>query len=101
MAFLQQMVQMMGAGPYSTLDLMISMLIVVFLGEVGLPDGGETLQELAYIAYKAQSKRAAFPGKVNLQAKHCIVSFPGKYAEEPWLWLQFCGVLSKCHVETS
>eukprot|EP00438_Fugacium_kawagutii_P009199 Skav234291 [mRNA] locus=scaffold2271:161723:163444:+ [translate_table: standard] len=28
------------------------------------------------------SKRIAFPGKINLSAGECIVSFPGKYSEE-------------------
>ena len=97
MVFLQQIMHTIGVGTYSTLDFMITMGTVVFLGEVGLPDGGETLQELAYIA-KAQSKRVTFSGKLNLEAKHCIVSFPGKYAEEPWLRRQFHDVLLKCHV---
>ena len=43
----------------------------------------EVLQELAYMAL-TQGRRIAFPGRVNLNSKHCIVSFPGKYANVPW-----------------
>ena len=43
----------------------------------------ETLQDLGNMA-RLQGKRIAFPGKVNPEAKDCIVSFPGKYSKDPW-----------------
>ena len=43
----------------------------------------ETFQKLAELSgWGLASKRIAFPGKINSEASNCIVSFPGKYAEE-------------------
>lgn len=45
----------------------------------------ETFQELAEVSgYGLASKRITFSGVINPMAGNCIVSFPGKYAEE-WL----------------
>ena len=43
----------------------------------------ETLQDIGDMA-RLQGKRIAFPGKVNPEARDCIVSFPGKYSKDPW-----------------
>lgn len=54
-------------------------------------DQEEVLEELQYMG-RTQGKRIAFPGKLNSHSQHCIVSFPGKYAEETWFSSGLCGV---------
>ncbi|CAE7699872.1 unnamed protein product [Symbiodinium sp. CCMP2592] len=44
-------------------------------------DQGKLLEELEHMG-RTQGKRIAFPGRVNYDSQHCIVSFPGKYSEE-------------------
>lgn len=58
--------------------------ILILSGLVGprdTLDQEEVLAELQYMG-RTQGKRIAFPGKLNSHSQHCIVSFPGKYAEE-------------------
>ena len=68
----------------------------------------QVLQELGYLA-RRHGKRIAFPGQVNLASQHCIVSFPGKYADETWLWEvgsnalpaegEESGIIMRCHLK--
>jgi len=68
--------------------------ILILSGLVGprdTLDQEEVLAELQYMG-RTQGKRIAFPGKLNSHSQHCIVSFPGKYAEETWFSSGLCGV---------
>ena len=53
------------------------------IGPAEMLEQDEVLRELAHMAF-TQKKRIAFPGRVNPNSQHCIVSFPGKYADVPW-----------------
>ncbi|CAJ1400737.1 unnamed protein product, partial [Effrenium voratum] len=64
---------------FFTLDnalVLSTILVLLFALEVS-----DQVLELGYMA-RICGKRIAFPGKVNRSAQHCVVSFPGKYAEE-------------------
>eukprot|EP00438_Fugacium_kawagutii_P013042 Skav208335 [mRNA] locus=scaffold1961:335488:336705:+ [translate_table: standard] len=85
----------MGFAYILTIDNAFVLLSVLVLGGLIGPetlDEEEVLKELAYMA-RSQGKRVAFPGKVKESSKHCIVSFPGKYAEETWLCCWPCAVV--------
>eukprot|EP00435_Cladocopium_sp_Y103_P068551 s132_g31.t1 len=63
----------------------ISMFVTVHA--VRYEGGAETWGGLTKIGFmsameRLQGKRIAFPGKVNPDARDCIVSFPGKYSQE-------------------
>ncbi|CAJ1454780.1 unnamed protein product [Effrenium voratum] len=51
------------------------------VGRRGTLDPEEVLAELEHMA-RTNGQRIAFPGRVNSHSRHCIVSFPGRYAEE-------------------
>jgi hypothetical protein len=71
-------VPMIGFGWYLALDAFFMLVTMHVLGYEA-----ETLQDIGDMA-RLQGKRIAFPGKVNPEAKDCIVSFPGKYSKDPW-----------------
>jgi hypothetical protein len=71
-------VPMIGFGWYLALDAFFMFVTIHVLGYEA-----ETLQDIGDMA-RLQGKRIAFPGKVNPEAKDCIVSFPGKYSQDPW-----------------
>ena len=71
-------VPMIGFGWYLAFD---AFFVIVTMHVLGYE--AETLQDLGNMA-RLQGKRIAFPGKVNPEAKDCIVSFPGKYSKDPW-----------------
>ena len=66
-------------------SLVLASILVLggLVGPAEMLEQDEVLQELAHMAF-TQKKRIAFPGRVNPNSQHCIVSFPGKYAEVPW-----------------
>ncbi|CAE7446966.1 unnamed protein product [Symbiodinium sp. CCMP2456] len=68
-----------------TIDHLVLLMATLVLGGVVDPAGSqhqdEALEELGFMGHN-QGKRIAFPGRVNRRSKHCIVSFPGKYAGE-------------------
>ncbi|CAE7418596.1 unnamed protein product [Symbiodinium sp. KB8] len=68
-----------------TIDHLVLLMATLVLGGVVDPEGSqhqdEALEELGFMGHN-QGKRIAFPGRVNRRSKHCIVSFPGKYAAE-------------------
>ncbi|CAE7200134.1 unnamed protein product [Symbiodinium sp. CCMP2592] len=74
-----------GLAYYFTVDdLLVVTTLLLLTGVIGPPEalkGGDVLKELAFMA-RAREKRIAFPGQMNPTSQHCIVSFPGKYAEE-------------------
>ena len=55
-----------------------------FFGGNEMVDQLQVIHELGYLA-RTNGKRVAFPGRVNLDSQDCIVSFPGKYADETGL----------------
>ena len=71
-------VPMIGFAWYLALDAFFMFVTIRVLGYEA-----ETLEDLGNMA-RLQGKRIAFPGKVNPEAKDCIVSFPGKYSKDPW-----------------
>jgi hypothetical protein len=71
-------VPMTGFAWYLALDAFFMFVTIHVLGYEA-----ETLEDLGNMA-RLQGKRIAFPGKVNPEAKDCIVSFPGKYSKDPW-----------------
>ena len=71
-------VPMIGLGWYRALDAFFVLVTMHVLGYEA-----ETLEDIGDMA-RLQGKRIAFPGKVNPEAKDCIVSFPGKYSKDPW-----------------
>ena len=72
------LVPMIGFGWHLALDAFFMFVTIHVLGYEA-----ETLEDLGNMA-RLQGKRIAFPGKVNPEAKDCIVSFPGKYSKDPW-----------------
>ena len=71
-------VPMIGYAWYLAFDAFSMFVTIQVLGYEA-----ETLQDIGDMA-RLQGKRIAFPGKVNPEAKDCIVSFPGKYSQDPW-----------------
>ena len=71
-------VPMIGFGWHLALDAFFMLVTMHVLGYEA-----ETLEDIGDMA-RLQGKRIAFPGKVNPEAKDCIVSFPGKYSKDPW-----------------
>ena len=59
---------------------------VAYLDKLGLKYCEHDIKDFeAFVTgFGLTSKRIAFPGKINMSASSCIVSFPGKYAQE-WL----------------
>ena len=78
-----------GVSPalFLTLDnsLVLASILVLggLVGPTEILEQEEVLQELAHMAF-TQGKRITFPGRVNPNSQHCIVSFPGWYADVPW-----------------
>ena len=78
-----------GALPtFCTIDDVFVLFSILVLGGMVGPRGAleldQVLDELAYMA-RTKGNRIAFPGQINSHSPHCIVSFPGSYAAEPWL----------------
>ena len=78
-----------GALPtFCTNDDVLVLFSILVLGGIVGPRGAleldQVLDELAYMA-RTKGNRIAFPGQINSHSPHCIVSFPGSYAAEPWL----------------
>ena len=71
-------VPMIGFGWHLALDAFFMLVTMHVLGYEA-----DTLDDIGDMA-RLQGKRIAFPGKVNPEAKDCIVSFPGKYSKDPW-----------------
>ena len=71
-------VPMIGFGWHLALDAFFMLVTMHVLGYEA-----DTLEDIGDMA-RLQGKRIAFPGKVNPEAKDCIVSFPGKYSKDPW-----------------
>ncbi|CAL1128790.1 unnamed protein product, partial [Cladocopium goreaui] len=69
-------VPMIGFGWHLALDAFFMLVTMHVLGYEA-----DTLDDIGDMA-RLQGKRIAFPGKVNPEAKDCIVSFPGKYSKE-------------------
>ena len=72
-----------------------SALFVSGMSGEGWLDSKDDLQEfkmLAEMSGLASTKRIVFPGKINHDARDCIVSFPGKYPE---LWNQAAQAMEK------
>ncbi|CAL1128782.1 unnamed protein product, partial [Cladocopium goreaui] len=69
-------VPMIGFGWHLALDAFFMLVTMHVLGYEA-----DTLEDIGDMA-RLQGKRIAFPGKVNPEAKDCIVSFPGKYNKE-------------------
>ena len=73
---------------FLTFDNSVVLASILILGGLIGPkdtlDPIEVMAELEHIA-RTQGKRIAFPGKLNQNSQHCIVSFPGKYSSETCL----------------
>lgn len=72
-----------------TLDVGFQVLSVLLMSGMIGPKGWqrpmESFRKLADLSgFGLAAKRIAFPGKISQLAKHCIVSFPGKYSEAGW-----------------
>ena len=72
---------------FCTIDDVLVLFSILVLGGIVGPRGAleldQVLDELAYMA-RTKGNRIAFPGQINSHSPHCIVSFPGSYAAEPW-----------------
>ncbi|CAJ1454779.1 unnamed protein product [Effrenium voratum] len=67
---------------FDNLFVFLSLLVLGgIVGRRGTLDPEEVLAELEHMA-RTNGQRIAFPGRVNSHSRHCIVSFPGRYAEE-------------------
>ena len=85
--FATEIGQRMPPAVFLTVDnmLVLTSLLVIggLLGETNALEELEVLKEMQHMG-RSHGQRIAFPGKVNPKSKHCIVSFPGKYAPETW-----------------
>ncbi|CAE7515206.1 unnamed protein product [Symbiodinium sp. CCMP2456] len=71
-----------GLGWYAGVDLIFNQIMILVIGGViGPEEDVIALGELSWMM-GSRGHRVAFPGRVNLSARDCIVSFPGKYAME-------------------
>ena len=71
--------------PWVTIDICLQVLNALLLsGMIGAQDFDlKEFRRLAEVSgFGLASNRVAFPGKINPDAKDCIVSFPGKYSAE-------------------
>ena len=92
-----------GALPtFCTIDDVFVLFSILVLGGMVGPRGAleldQVLDELAYMA-RTKANRIAFPGQINRHSPHCIVSFPGSYAGEPWpegVWFRYCQCVILC-----
>ena len=72
-------------SPWVTIDICLQVLNALLLsGMIGTQDFDlKEFRRLAEVSgFDLASNRVAFPGKINPDAKDCIVSFPGKYSAE-------------------
>ena len=72
-------------SPWVTIDICLQVLNALLLsGMIGAQDFDlKEFRRLAEVSgFGLASNRVAFPGKINPDAKDCIVSFPGKYSAE-------------------
>ena len=72
-------------SPWVTIDICLQVLNALLLsGMIGTQDFDlKEFRRLAEVSgFGLASNRVAFPGKINPDAKDCIVSFPGKYSAE-------------------
>ena len=73
------------SSPWMTIDICLQVLNALLLsGMIGAQDFDlKEFRRLAEVSgFGLASNRVAFPGKINPDAKDCIVSFPGKYSAE-------------------
>ena len=70
-------------SPWVTMDIMV-LNALLLSGMIGAQDFDlKEFRRLAEVSgFGLASKRIAFPGQINPDAKDCIVSFPGKYSAE-------------------
>ena len=72
-------------SPWVTIDICLQVLNALLLsGMIGGQDFDlKEFRRLAEVSgFGLASNRVVFPGKINPDAKNCIVSFPGKYSAE-------------------
>ena len=72
-------------SPWATIDICLQVFNALLLsGMIGAQDFDlKEFRRLAEVSgFGLASDRVAFPGKINPDAKDCIVSFPGKYSAE-------------------